>query len=69
MISLIIKNDTLNSKIKLEDSATSTEMIEAFCKMLLLQSYQIGSLIDSLDEVRENLIEDIKIAYEGLGDE
>ena len=56
MTNIIITNYNLESRVELEDDATSTEMIEAFCKMLLLQSYQIGSLINSLDEVKENLI-------------
>lgn len=69
MISLTITDDNLESKVELEDDTTSTEMIERFCRLLLLQTYQIGSIIDSLDEVRQNLIEEVKIAYEGLGDE
>lgn len=69
MISLIITDDNLESKVELEDDTTSTEMIERFCRLLLLQTYQIGSIIDSLDEVRQNLIEEVKIAYEDLGDE
>lgn len=69
MISLTITDDNLKSKVELEDDTTSTEMIERFCRLLLLQTYQIGSIIDSLDEVRQNLIEEVKIAYEGLGDE
>lgn len=69
MISLTITDDNLKNKVELEDDATSTEMIERFCRLLLLQTYQIGSIIDSLDEVRQNLIEEVKIAYEGLGDE
>lgn len=69
MISLTITDDNLGSKVELEDDTTSTEMIERFCRLLLLQTYQIGSIIDSLDEVRQNLIEEVKIAYEGLGDE
>ncbi len=68
MTNIIITNDNLESKVELEDDATSTEMLERFCKLLLLQTYQIGSLIDSLDEVRQELIEEVKIAYEGLGD-
>lgn len=69
MISLTITDDNLESKVELEDDTTSTEMIERFCRLLLLQTYQIGSIINSLDEVRQNLIEEVKIAYEGLGDE
>lgn len=69
MTNIIITNDNLESKVELEDDATSTEMLERFCRLLLLQTYQIGSLIDSLDEVRQELIEEVKIAYEGLGDE
>lgn len=69
MTKIIITNDNLESKVELEDDATSTEMLERFCRLLLLQTYQIGSLIDSLDEVRQELIEEVKIAYEGLGDE
>lgn len=69
MTKIIISDDNLESKVELEDDATSTEMIERFCRLLLLQTYQIGSIIDSLDEVKENLIEEVKIAYEDLGDE
>lgn len=69
MTKIIISDDNLESKVELEDDTTSTEMIERFCRLLLLQTYQIGSLIDSLDEVRQELIEEVKIAYEGLGDE
>lgn len=69
MISLTITDDNLESKVELEDDTTSTEMIERFCRLLLLQTYQIGSIIDSLDEVRQNLIEEVKIAYEDLGNE
>lgn len=69
MTKIIISDDNLESKVELEDDATSTEMIERFCRLLLLQTYQIGSIIDSLDEVRQNLIEEVKIAYEDLGNE
>jgi hypothetical protein len=69
MISLTITDNNLRSTVELEDDATSTEMIERFCRLLLLQTYQIGSIINSLDEVRQDLIEEVKIAYEDFSDE
>lgn len=64
MISLTITDNNLESRIELEDDATSTEMIESFCRMLLCQTYQMGSIISSLEEVRKGLIEESKLAYE-----
>lgn len=69
MTKIIISDKNLESKVELEDYSTSTDMLESFCRLLLLQTYQVGSIIDSLDKVRQELIEEVKIAYEGLGDE
>lgn len=69
MTKIIISDKNLESKVELEDYATSTDMLESFCRLLLLQTYQVGSIIDSLDKVRQELINEVKIAYEDLGNE
>lgn len=68
MTKIIISDKNLESKVELEDYSTSTDMLENFCRLLLLQTYQIGSIIKSLDEVKENLIEEVTIAYENNSD-
>lgn len=68
MTKIIISDKNLESKVELEDYSTSTDMLESFCRLLLLQTYQIGSIIKSLDEVKENLIEEVTIAYENNSD-
>lgn len=69
MINLTITNDDSEVKLSLGDDATSTEMIEKFCRLLLLQTYQMGSVIHSLNEVREYLIEEVKLAHEDCSTE
>lgn len=69
MTNIVINCNNLEIKVELEDDTTSTEMIESFCRILLLQGYQIGSIIDSLGEVKEDLIEEVKLAYEDISDE
>lgn len=64
MMNIIVTSYDSASKVELDDDTNSTEMIERFCRILLAQTYQIGSLIDSLEEVRNNLIEEVKIADE-----
>lgn len=69
MVNVSIISEDLKINIELEEEATSTEMIESFCRMLLCQTYQIGSIINSLEEVRKGLIEESKLAYENSSNE
>lgn len=64
---IIVRNDDSESKVELENyEVTSTKLLEKFCRLLILQNYQIDSVIDSLNIVRQDLIEEIKRAHENF---
>lgn len=66
---IIVRNDDSESKVELENyEVTSTKLLEKFCRLLILQNYQIDSVIDSLNTVRQDLIEEIKRAHENFSD-
>lgn len=66
---IIVRNDDSESKVELENyEVTSTKLLEKFCRLLILQNYQIDSVIDSLNIVRQDLIEEIKRAHENFSD-
>lgn len=66
---ITVSNDDSESKVELEEyDVTSTKLLEKFCRLLILQNYQIDSVIDSLDIVRQDLIEEVKRAYESFSD-
>ncbi len=64
---IIVRNDDSESKVELENyEVTSTKLLEKFCRLLILQNYQIDSVIDSLNIVRQDLIEEVKRAHENF---
>ena len=66
---IIVRNDDSESKVELENyEVTSTKLLEKFCRLLILQNYQIDSVIDSLNIVRQDLIEEVKRAHENFSD-
>ena len=66
---IIVRNNDSESKVELENyEVTSTKLLEKFCRLLILQNYQIDSVIDSLNIVRQDLIEEVKRAHENFSD-
>ena len=64
---IIVRNDDSESKVELENyEVTSTKLLEKFCRLLILQNYQIDSVIDSLNIVKQDLIEEVKRAHENF---
>lgn len=59
MTKIILENDGVKNTIEFEDNLTGTELLSAFCSLMIGQTYLVSTVTKALKEVLDDYNRDI----------